>query len=254
MGLVTFKFLRKSHKRHFSFIPNLCTLANAFLGFLAIIKALDADYAGAALCIFCAAAMDMLDGRIARLWGMTSSLGMELDSLCDAVSFCCAPAFVVYCWCLHAQGLIGLAIVAFYLWCGLFRLARFNVTTATTGDYFIGLPTTCAAVCLASLFAHAPLIDLPSVGMSSSCWGMTLLVGLLALLMISTFRFPSGKRIPHGFMLKMSIGALLGVSVIAYVYAWPLKLLIPFGYIMSSIVADVYRRILRAYTHLHAHT
>lgn len=241
MPMVTMKSLRQSGKKRLSFIPTLCTLANALFGFLAVIKALEGDFSTAAYCIVCAAFMDMIDGRIARFFGLASAFGMELDSLCDAVSFCFVPVIVMYCWSFHTQGFFGLCILAFYLWCGLFRLARFNSVTCVDAKYFIGLPTTIAALCLASLLAHMPSIDVQSAQVTMQC--SMFIVVTLSLLMISTLRFPGCKRLPN--RNTMSFSKLSTVSVVACValYAWPLKLVIPFGYVVVSSVSALYQRL-----------
>jgi len=79
-----------------SIIPNLFTLANLFSGFTAIIHISDGNYDKAAIFIFIAGIFDALDGMMARLTKSTSELGVELDSLCDAVSFGLAPSFMLY--------------------------------------------------------------------------------------------------------------------------------------------------------------
>lgn len=241
MPMVTMKSLRQSGKKRLSFIPTLCTLANALFGFLAVIKALEGDFLSAAYCIVCAAFMDMIDGRIARFFGLASAFGMELDSLCDAVSFCFVPVIVLYCWGFHTQGFLGLCILAFYLWCGLFRLARFNSVTCVDAKYFIGLPTTISAVCLASLLAHMPSIDAQSAQVTMQC--SMFIVAILSLLMISTLRFAGCKRLPKIARLSVTMLITACLIVCAALCAWPLKLLIPFGYVLVSSVSALYQRV-----------
>lgn len=247
MRLLTFKVLRESSKRRFSFIPNICTLANAFLGFLAVLYALDGNCGNAARCIVLAACMDMLDGRLARLMNVTSSIGMELDSLCDAVSFCCVPAIVMHCWYFHSQGWLGLAVLSLYLWCGLFRLARFNTIAVSDTAYFTGLPTTCAALCVASLLMNIPMLESSSVVSGPQSVGIMGIVMGLALLMVSSVQFPSGKRMPRPrtWMFIGIAASALGVCV--WLYAWPLTLVVPFCYVIVCLVFDGYRRLAAWY-------
>lgn len=242
MPMVTIKSLRQSGKKRLSFVPTLCTLANALFGFFAVIKALEADFISAAYCLFSAAFMDMIDGRIARFFGLSSAFGMELDSLCDAVSFCFVPAIVMYCWGFHTQGLLGLCILALYLWCGLFRLARFNSLSTHDAKYFIGLPTTMAALCLASLLSSMPSLDQVSAQQVVQC--SLLITGVLSLLMVSNVRFACCKRLPK--MNALSLSMIPTVCFIVYVCAsiWPLKLVIPFGYVVINSVSDIYQRLL----------
>lgn len=241
MPMVTIKSLRQSGKKRLSFIPTLCTLANALFGFLAVIKALEGDFLSAAYCIVCAAFMDMIDGRIARFFGLASAFGMELDSLCDAVSFCFVPVIVLYCWGLHTQGFLGLCILAFYLWCGLFRLARFNSVTSIDAKHFIGLPTTISAVCLASLLAYMPSIDAQSAQVTIQC--SMFIVATLSLLMISTLRFAGCKRLPKSNSLSFSMISAVSLMACVALYAWPLKLVVPFGYVVIGSVSDIYQRV-----------
>src|SRR5512137_3211661 len=94
--------------------------------------------------VFFAMIFDVLDGRIARWRKKTSLLGRELDSLADVISFGVAPAVIGYgC---GMQGLYDRIVLAFFVACGVSRLARYNVTAeALSGEggkvkYFEGTP------------------------------------------------------------------------------------------------------------------
>ncbi len=91
---------------------------------------------------------------LARAFDSTSSLGMELDSLCDAVSFCLAPMVMLYSWTDYHITLFGMGAFVMYLCCGLLRLARFNATHTVQSSNFMGLPTPAAALFFASLVVH----------------------------------------------------------------------------------------------------
>ena len=92
-----------------SIVPNLLTLANLFAGFLSIVYSSQGNYSSAAIFIFAAAVFDMLDGFMARLINAASEFGVELDSLCDAVSFGIAPSFLLYQIYFHELGELGIA-------------------------------------------------------------------------------------------------------------------------------------------------
>ena len=79
-----------------SCFPSLLTTGNLFCGFFALLLTVDHRYTEAALAIFVAMIMDLLDGRVARLMKATSQFGVEYDSLADVISFCVAPAFMLY--------------------------------------------------------------------------------------------------------------------------------------------------------------
>jgi CDP-diacylglycerol--serine O-phosphatidyltransferase len=152
-------------------IPTLLTLGNGVCGFAAITLASkistvsgpspdDAQlFVLSGWLIVAAMLFDALDGYVARLSRSASKFGGELDSLCDAISFGVAPAFLLLRlgpgWeprpIIH-QALGGIA--ALYMVCAILRLARFNVdnTPDPAGHKrFRGLPSPGAAGCLASL-------------------------------------------------------------------------------------------------------
>jgi len=108
--------------------------------------------------IFAAMVFDALDGYVARLSKSASDFGVQLDSLCDAISFGLAPAFLLLRlgpgWEPMRRLHQGLAMIAaLYMVCAILRLARFNVqSTLEPGGVkrFRGLPSPAAAGCLAS--------------------------------------------------------------------------------------------------------
>jgi CDP-diacylglycerol--serine O-phosphatidyltransferase len=140
-----------------SIIPNLFTLGNLFSGFLAIVHfahGLDnsaAVYIGG-MYVAAAAIFDMLDGIVARWIRAASELGVELDSLCDVVSFGIAPSVMLYVLCYRDHGPAGLLLAALPAMAGAYRLARFNVELTSLEDklYFRGLPIPAAALTLVS--------------------------------------------------------------------------------------------------------
>jgi CDP-diacylglycerol--serine O-phosphatidyltransferase len=69
---------------------------------------------------------DILDGKVARWRHESSTLGRELDSLSDVISFGVAPAVIAYA--AGMQGLWDRIILLYFVACGVSRLARYNVT------------------------------------------------------------------------------------------------------------------------------
>ena len=182
--------------RHFrrgvAILPSLFTTGNLFLGFWAIVKTLDGDFAQAAPLIGGAVVLDMLDGRIARLTGTQSAFGAELDSLADTVSFGVAPALLAYGWALHSVPRAGWPAAFLFLVCGVLRLARFNVQKHVVDSrFFVGLPIPAAAAQLAAVVFFTP--EPPSQQWASVL--MLALVVTLALLMVGTFRYHSFKGV-----------------------------------------------------------
>ena len=154
--------------RKIAIVPTLVTLGNAICGFAAIACASKISTEGAerdqwfalsGWLIVAAMIFDGLDGYVARLAKTSSRFGGELDSLCDAISFGVAPAFLLLKmgpgWepnpLLH-QLLAGIATL--YMVCAILRLARFNVDSTpdpAAHKRFRGLPSPGAAGCIASL-------------------------------------------------------------------------------------------------------
>ena len=133
--------------------PSLFTLGNLACGFFSILASAKGNYRQAGWLILFAAVFDMFDGRVARLLGAESEFGVEMDSLADTVSFCAAPAFLMYFFVLQAQPLWGAPIACVYTCFGVLRLAKFNIMAhagETSKKYFSGLPVPAPAMILAS--------------------------------------------------------------------------------------------------------
>ena len=102
---------------------------------------------------------DVLDGRIARWRQKTSDIGRELDSLADIISFGVAPAIMAYA--LGMNGLFDRIVLAYFVACGVSRLARYNVTAealSAGGDkvkYFEGTPIPTSLLIVGILFIAA---------------------------------------------------------------------------------------------------
>lgn len=170
----TRKFKVKKLK-HIGLLPTIVTLGNVVCGFAAVVfaarsmvlmaarpsgLAADASYSFqlAGWMIIIAMVFDALDGRVARMTGSASKFGAELDSLCDAVSFGLAPAFLAYVTIDACGGIlprkVAVAICAVYAACAVLRLARFNVETTLDEEAhmsFRGLPSPAAAGVVVSL-------------------------------------------------------------------------------------------------------
>jgi CDP-diacylglycerol--serine O-phosphatidyltransferase len=130
-------------------LPNLFTLAALFGGFYAIVMAMNGRFENAAIGIFCAAVLDSLDGRVARMTNTQSAFGEQMDSLSDMVSFGAAPALIVYEWALKGLGKAGWIAAFVYCSCAALRLARFNTNIGVVDKrYFQGLPSPAAAALL----------------------------------------------------------------------------------------------------------
>jgi CDP-diacylglycerol--serine O-phosphatidyltransferase len=145
-------------------IPNLLTLANLLCGTLIIINAFALQFENIVWLAVAALAFDFLDGTAARILGVSSPMGKELDSFADMVSFGVAPALVLFnYWSNELFGGAGIPLTGkpyiddmlplFPLLIAAFagyRLAKFNISEQSN-DYFSGLPTPALALACFSI-------------------------------------------------------------------------------------------------------
>ena len=133
-------------------LPNAITLAALFSGFYAIVMAINGRFELACVAVFCAAVLDSLDGRVARMTNSQSAFGEQMDSLCDMVSFGAAPALIIYIWALKDLGKAGWIPAFVYIAGAALRLARFNVNIGVVDKrFFQGLPSPAAAALVIGL-------------------------------------------------------------------------------------------------------
>ncbi|MDO5581521.1 MAG: phosphatidylcholine/phosphatidylserine synthase [Planctomycetia bacterium] len=146
-------------------LPNSVTMLGLAFGVSSLNMAFWGQWKYAFFFILLAAVFDFLDGKVARLLGVTSRFGMELDSLSDIISFGVSPGFLMYQWTMDPQVKIkvmeevskrseaigiGWGIVLFMVMCCALRLARFNTTSdQERPDYwkyfFVGVPAPAGA-------------------------------------------------------------------------------------------------------------
>ena len=208
--------LREKRSRSIFLLPSLLTTGNLFCGFLALLLTVQGRYSDAAISIFVAMVMDLLDGRVARLMKATSQFGVEYDSLADVVSFGVAPAFLMYSFALAKLGRPAWFAAFLFAICGALRLARFNVFTGVADKrYFTGLSIPAAAAVLASsiVFVNSLAIEPPrgvAVAMAAGTY-------LVALLMVSTFKYWSFKEVgwAQQHPAQTLLVVVLGVMIVA---------------------------------------
>jgi CDP-diacylglycerol--serine O-phosphatidyltransferase len=206
-------------RRGMYLLPSLFTAGNIAAGYFSItetIKAISGNAAThldwAAIAILFAIPFDALDGRIARMTNTCSDFGKELDSLADAITFGVAPSLLALIWGFHFLPdsinpemhrylqQAGAFICFLFLIGGVSRLARFNISNDAQPrnpgrpgrKYFVGMPIPAAAGLLAASIHLC-------YGYPVLAWWIAILwlciVGLSGYLMVSTWRFWSGKEI-----------------------------------------------------------
>ncbi|HEY2856918.1 MAG TPA: phosphatidylcholine/phosphatidylserine synthase [Terracidiphilus sp.] len=240
---------RARRRRGMYLLPSLFTVGNIGAGYWAITQTMAAIGADgnaqmhlnwAALAILFAIPFDALDGRIARMTNTTSEFGKELDSLADVITFGVAPSLLAYVWgfkflpesvnqalredLLH----IGVFVCFLFLIGGASRLARFNISHNPVPrnpgrpdrKYFVGMPIPAAAGLIAT---SVHFFD----GIPIQAWWVAIiwlvLVGITGFLMVSTWRFWSGKEInfsrrhPFQMIPLLAIAAFLMIRFSQFV-------------------------------------
>ena len=194
-------------------LPDLISICNALLGFLAILlvvsggRALEED---ALVVILSAAVIDGLDGLVARRIER-SHMGRYLDSLADMVSFGTAPAILAF---VLTNDQLMTAVCSAYMICGGLRLARFDAM-ATAGDMdvdFEGLPITGSAVFLASFMLLA--LELHPV----NSLFLSFLMAALCILMTSRIRY----RNLRDMRIVIPLGCVFFALILFYALHSPL--------------------------------
>jgi CDP-diacylglycerol--serine O-phosphatidyltransferase len=196
-------------------LPSLFTISNILFGFLAVVRGYRGDFQMAAILVMIAAVVDSLDGRVARLMGTESEFGREYDSLADVLTFGLAPALLSFFWGLEDLRRASWLVPLFFIVCCATRLARFNVQSKSADTrYFVGLPAPAAAGGVVSIlfFAPEPLWKPWAVPFLTAA-----LIGLGAL-MVSTFRYPSFKKLD--LRVRRSYRVLLVVTAALLVIAF----------------------------------
>lgn len=252
---------RPPAKRGMYVLPSLFTCANIGAGYYAIvasIRAMNGNYAlfdHAALAIVFAILFDGLDGRIARMTNTSSEFGRELDSLADVITFGVAPSLLAYLWGVskvlpsHFPLIesrvrhFGVAICFLFLVCGACRLARFNISVNPQPrnpgrpgrKYFVGMPIPAGAGCIAAVVhfeGGSPIYNL----WESAVW--VALIAFVGFLMVSSWRFWSGKEIDFGQRKPGRLLVLL-VLLLAVIVEWHAValLVIAMVYLVSGVVA-----------------
>ena len=250
-------------------IPNLLTLLNLFFGCWAIVATFQSgtvasiDETGdmiveipeqlylASLYIGIAAVIDFLDGFVARLLGVHSELGKQLDSLSDVVSFGVAPAAIVFQFLRlslasdvnalsHSTLLMAPAFII--AMAGAYRLGRFNLDKEQT-TYFKGVPIPMIGIltaCFPLIYWQSAVPVVSSLLLSPIFWYVYIL--LVSYLMVMTrpmlaLKGLSGKK-------KLVIPLLIVGLEVAFA-AWFLRWwAIPFGFIGYCVVSLLYKKTI----------
>ena len=221
-------------KKH---IPNSITCCNLICGCMATGAAFHQHYVWALLMIVAGAVFDFFDGMVARLLGVSSPIGKELDSLADVVTFGVAPSAIIFglfcevqypeiLWPLRPYIPYTAFLMAAF---SALRLAKFNLDTRQTTS-FIGLPTPANALFWASLTVgqHAFLVSPKFNAVFLFLFMFLACLLLVAELPLFSLKFKDlsweHNRVQYIFLLGCLLCLPLGYSALAAMIVWYLLL------------------------------
>jgi CDP-diacylglycerol--serine O-phosphatidyltransferase len=253
--------VRRNPRRGMYVLPSLFTAGNIAAGYYAITESIrgslgdDHAFNRASLAIGFAVMFDGLDGRVARMTDTSSDFGREFDSLADVITFGVAPSLLAYLWGVHAvigSGYpqvqdrlheLGVGMCFLFLLSGACRLARFNISVNPQPrnpgrpgrKYFVGMPIPAGAGVVAAVVHFELGSPIRNVWLSA-VW--MVLMGFTSFLMVSNWRFWSGKEL--NFTERQPVrGVLMLVALLALV-VWLSQyalITIAMAYLVSGVIA-----------------
>lgn len=167
----------------------ILTYMSAVSAVFGMVQASKGSFTAAIICLVVSGICDGFDGKVARTKKNRTddekSFGIQLDSLCDVVSFGVFPAFL--CYCMGVDGIFGLICVCLYSLCAVIRLAFFNVletkrqqVESGCNKYYRGLPVTSISIIFPFLYlSHGLFAEVVFTGILH---GMLLIVAFLFIL------------------------------------------------------------------------
>ena len=221
-------------KKH---IPNTITCCNLISGCIATYFAFQGDFTLALLFIIIGAVFDFFDGMSARLLGVSSPIGKELDSLADDITFGFAPSAIVFSYlCTFHIHLPFVPFLAFIMAAfSALRLAKFNLDERQALG-FIGLPTPANALFWGSLICGLQEHGLVFDGLEWVILAGTFISSYLLIAEIPMFALKfkhwgwKGNEIKYIFVLScIPLLLILGISGFAAIIAW---------YVVLSVIAN----------------
>jgi len=291
---------KKRRLKYIAILPSLVTLMNGLCGFTAIIfasrgvdtmwrpyllpKVNISFFALAGYMIFLGMIADVLDGHVARISKSSSSFGAQLDSLCDAISFGAAPAFLMLKLVevqshylnfennQHEQlfGRLVYLTAIVYAMCAIIRLARFNAENKEDESShlsFAGLPSPPAAGMIVSLVIFQQdflpkIMELPDksslhILQVVTIWALPVITLIAGMLMVTRIPYPHvvnrllrGKKRFSTFLLVVFTLLLVIWNIqIAMVLGFFVFML--YGLIRWAVMKVVMRRHIEHSVHEH---
>jgi len=281
---------KKRRLKYIAILPSLVTLMNGLCGFTAIIfasRGMDtmwrpnllpkvniSFFALAGYMIFLGMIADVLDGHVARISKSTSSFGAQLDSLCDAISFGAAPAFLMLKLVeVHSQylnfendryaqffGRVVYLGAIVYTMCAIIRLARFNVENKPDESShlgFAGLPSPPAAGMIVSLVIFQQdflpkIMEWPDkatfhILQVFTIWALPVITLIAGLLMVTRIPYPHVvNRLLRG---KKRFSTFLLVVFALLLAIWNIQIAMVLGFFIFMFYGLIRWLVLRLFTH-----
>ena len=234
--------------------PNVITLLALCLGLTAMRLIVEGKLETATICILIAAALDGVDGRLARMLKGTSRFGAELDSLSDFVNFGVATGYVLWIFVLHDLKSFGWIIVLTLACAMALRLARFNVMIDDPDrpewqkNFFVGMPAPAGAI-TAMLPVYLHMIGVPVQEYGALPVGIYIL--FIAFLTISRIPCYAGKtlgtRIPRTQVLPIFVAVVI-VAGLLFAYTFEVLTVVVVAYLaLIPVSVARHRKLERAH-------
>ncbi len=206
-------------------LPNLVTLLALCTGLTAIRMSIEHKFDLAVALIAVAAALDGIDGRMARFLKSTSRFGAELDSITDFLNFGVAPVILLYVWALGEMRSVGWMAALIFAICAALRLARFNVALDAPdkpdwhASYFVGVPAPAGAM-IVMLPIYVEFVAIPHGFLTAPVtFVYTIAIGLLMVSKLPTWSGKLiGRRISRELVTPLFVS---GVVIVAFLASFP---------------------------------
>lgn len=145
-------------------LANAVTMFGLISAVTSCFLAANGNFKFAVFMLFFAFLCDSFDGKIARAEKNRTPkqkfYGVQLDSLCDAISFGFVPCFVAFSF--GFDGWLDVLIYCIFILCGVIRLAYFNTLSnekpGKTMKYFKGVPIPASVPIITILFVLTTFI------------------------------------------------------------------------------------------------
>lgn len=193
------------------------TYLGMMFAFVGIIKVLNGAYTDAVTCLMIAGICDMFDGVVASTKDRNryeKHFGIQIDSLCDLISFGVLPAIFVYM--ISGKNVVIGALAGVYTLCGLIRLAYFNVQeyerqkmTNERREVYLGVPITSSAIVFPLAYLLYSRVEF--IGL----WIFTLITILLGSGFVAGIEIKKPNLVGKILMIVVGILEMAGVFILS---------------------------------------